>query len=57
MGSQFGRLFELHVARCHNSAKVINSFLCPDSDRLQVRALVPLCDSSSLDEFQQVFDF
>ncbi|CAN6815492.1 unnamed protein product, partial [Brassica oleracea] len=28
MGSQFGRLFELSVARCHNSAKLLNSFLC-----------------------------
>ncbi|CAN6814568.1 unnamed protein product, partial [Brassica oleracea var. botrytis] len=28
MLAQFGRLFELHVARCHNSAKLINSFLC-----------------------------
>ena len=58
MGSQFGRLFELHVARCHNSAKLINSFLC--RQLITVRkyelwfhfATHPL--RFSLDEFQQV---
>ncbi|KAF3520443.1 hypothetical protein DY000_02059010 [Brassica cretica] len=58
MGSQFGRLFELHVARCHNFAKLINSFLC--RQLLTVRkyelwfhfATHPL--RFSLDEFQQV---
>ncbi|KAF3524035.1 hypothetical protein F2Q69_00046543 [Brassica cretica] len=58
MGSQFGRLFELHVARCHNSSKLINSFLC--RQLLTVRkyelwfhfATHPL--RFSLDEFQQV---
>nr|VDD60083.1 unnamed protein product [Brassica oleracea] len=58
MGSQFGRLFELHVAHCHNFAKLINSFLC--RQLLTVRkyelwfhfATHPL--RFSLDEFQQV---
>ncbi|KAF3511186.1 hypothetical protein F2Q69_00007161 [Brassica cretica] len=58
MGSQFGRLFELSVARCHNSAKLINSFLC--RQLLTVRkyelwfhfATHPL--RFSLDEFHQV---
>ncbi|XP_048619918.1 uncharacterized protein LOC106448046 [Brassica napus] len=56
--SQFGRLFELHVVRRHNYAKLINSFLC--CQLLTVRkyelwfhfATHPLC--FSLDEFQQV---
>ncbi|CDY48090.1 BnaC06g02540D [Brassica napus] len=58
MRSKFGRLFELHVAYCHNSAKLINRFLC--RQLLTVRkyelwfhfATHPL--RFSLDEFQQV---
>ncbi|KAL0742205.1 hypothetical protein Bca4012_083718 [Brassica carinata] len=58
MRSQFGRLFELPVALCHNYAKLIHSFLC--RQLLTVRkyelwfqfATHPL--RFSLDEFQQV---
>ncbi|KAL0716125.1 hypothetical protein Bca4012_065447 [Brassica carinata] len=58
MRSQFGRLFELPVARCYNSAKLIHSFLC--RQLVTVRkyelwfhfATHPL--RFSLDEFQQV---
>ncbi|KAF2577781.1 hypothetical protein F2Q68_00004187 [Brassica cretica] len=58
MRAQFGRLFELHVARCHNSAKLINIFLCRQLLAVSKYELWfhfathPLC--FSLDEFHQV---
>ena len=58
MGSRFARLFELSVARCHNSAKLINSFLY--RQLLTVRKyefwfhFATHTLRFSLDEFQQV---
>ncbi|KAJ4894823.1 hypothetical protein Rs2_21617 [Raphanus sativus] len=56
--SQFGRLFQLPVARCHNSAKLVGDLVCRQfvTDRKYELwfhfATHPLC--FSLDEFQEI---